>query len=217
MKKWFEWQQKNQHVDSDSTSFIIDNVKDQCNIIMDWVLKNSDKFVETHFYGQNNYTEKLLKSYPELSHDEVEQWILDSQFDFLLKETAKFEEIKVPWDVFLDFSNQCKDLFSIDKTGSEIIVTKQKPGQTSPIHYDRKKYSDYGLDDQREKNIKRWLIMLEDQHPGQCFLMNNTYLSWKQGDVISWENTELPHGAANFGFYDRYTLRITGKLVKEIT
>lgn len=215
MKKWFEWQQKNQHIDADSKSFIVDNVKEQCNIILDWILKNSNKFVENYFYSQQSYTEKLLRSYPNLSHETVEKWILDPEFDFLLKETAKFEEIKIPWNLFLEFSNRCGDLFPIEKKGSEIVITKQKPGQTSPVHYDRKKYSDYGLENQNETDIKRWLIMLEDQQVGQCFLMNNAYLSWKQGDVICWNNTELPHGASNFGFYDRYTLRITGKLIKE--
>jgi hypothetical protein len=216
MKKWFEWQQKNQHRETSTENYILENIKTQCNYILSWMKENSDNFKEVFFYNQNDYAKKLSYSYPELSYNKIKDWVDDPEFDFLLKETAKFEELNVPWSIFLEFSKLCNGLFSIDYEGSEIVITKQKPGQTSPVHYDRRKHSDFKLSRDNENNVKRWLVMLEDQMPGQMFLMDNSYLSWKKGDIISWENTKLPHGAANIGFYDRYTLRITGKLVNSL-
>lgn len=210
MKKWFEWQQLNQHVESD-VEYIVNNVREHCHIITDWITNNLSQFQEQYFYSQQEYHKKLSQSYPEISIEKIQEWISDPEFDFLLKQTARYDELTLPWETFQTFNSQCNNLFDIESDNSEIVITRQKPGQTSPVHYDRRKSTDYGLNGQ-ENRISRWLVMLEDQHPGQCFLMNKTFLTWKMGDVISWPNTELPHGASNFGFYDRYTLRITGKL-----
>ena len=88
------------------------------------------------------------------------------------------------------------------------------PGQMFPWHYDRFKSNVFTGVHDKENKVKRWLVMLDDQKPGQVFLMGDQYIEWKKGDVIAWQNVELPHGGGNFGYWPRFSLRITGEILE---
>jgi hypothetical protein len=57
--------------------------------------------------------------------------------------------------------------------------------------------------------MKKWF---EWQQSGQCFLMNEQYISWKKRDVIHWLNIYLSHEVSNSDYYDRYSFRINDKI-----
>ncbi|NBP57808.1 hypothetical protein EBU71_14980, partial [bacterium] len=58
--------------------------------------------------------------------------------------------------------------------------------------------------------VYRVILMLEDWKPGHYFEMaGKGYVNWRAGDYFKWNN-DCPHGSANIGIENRYTLQITG-------
>jgi len=106
------------------------------------------------------------------------------------------------------------------KTGLEkysITLFKQDPGQINPWHFDTyqgviNKYKDDGiiLNKDQIKNIKRYLICLEDWNWGHFLQIGNNVLSqWKAGDVFTWEYG-MYHTSGNAGQVPKFTAHITG-------
>jgi len=63
-------------------------------------------------------------------------------------------------------------------------------------------------------NPKKWRrvqVMLEDWVWGHVWTMGNSYWSqWRAGEIMNFKWWETPHGTANFGYSNRYSLQITG-------
>ena len=89
-------------------------------------------------------------------------------------------------------------------------VWAQEPGQMAPLHYDKLKHRDFNMHEEEEKYIKRMIVFLDDQKPGQIFYLGGQTVNWKAGDVLEWDQTAYDHGSANFGYHSRPILLITG-------
>jgi hypothetical protein len=92
---------------------------------------------------------------------------------------------------------------------------RMMPGTILPTHQDLyKKYIDiFGLQGQ-EHTIRRAVIFLQDWQPGHYFEgMDEPMVKWRAGDVVEW-CYDTPHMAANIGTTARYTLQVTGHVVK---
>jgi hypothetical protein len=92
---------------------------------------------------------------------------------------------------------------------------RMMPGTILPTHQDLyKKYIDiFGLQGQ-EHTIRRAVIFLQDWQPGHYFEgMDEPVVKWRAGDVVEW-CYDTPHMAANIGTTARYTLQVTGHVVK---
>jgi hypothetical protein len=92
---------------------------------------------------------------------------------------------------------------------------RMMPGTILPTHQDLyKKYIDiFGLQGQ-EHTIRRAVIFLQDWQPGHYFEgMDEPLVKWRAGDVVEW-CYDTPHMAANIGTTARYTLQVTGHVVK---
>lgn len=77
----------------------------------------------------------------------------------------------------------------------------QKPGHVVPTHIDNLNH---------DESAMRFGIALNDWEYGQFWHFGKAvWTNWKAGDCISWEKLS-PHGTANVGHADRYTLQITG-------
>lgn len=77
----------------------------------------------------------------------------------------------------------------------------QKPGHIVPTHIDNLNHNETAM---------RFGIALNDWEYGQFWHFGTSvWTNWKAGDCITW-NKLSPHGTANVGHYDRYTLQITG-------
>lgn len=60
------------------------------------------------------------------------------------------------------------------------------------------------------KSLWRFVVMLDDWKMGQTWNIGNTFWRWKRGECISWDWPNIPHGTANFGWWPRPMLQITG-------
>lgn len=92
-----------------------------------------------------------------------------------------------------------------------IAVNLFHPGQYLPIHTDifGKYIKVYGSD---FSNIVRYVMMLEDNSPGQILqISNKCYSNWKSGDCFGWKCDEL-HAFYNFSMKNRYAIQITGEM-----
>lgn len=112
-----------------------------------------------------------------------------------------------------EFPSDIKNTFSSWNNLNDIGLTlyRMKTSEILPVHFDT--YSFYKkifkLDD-KEVNIYRTLVMLEDWKSGHYLEVDGTpFLDWKAGDWFVWSN-DTPHMAANIGIETRYTLQITG-------
>lgn len=99
--------------------------------------------------------------------------------------------------------------------GLENSITRlhvQRPGQLLNMHID-----DLTSQDQNPSEVRRFIIAVEDWCPGQVFQLGNALWSqWRAGDCVTWSWKDIPHGSANFGWYDRPMIQITG-YVTELT
>ena len=107
-----------------------------------------------------------------------------------------------------------------EKSGLEnysVALFKQNPGQTNPWHFDTyqgvvNKYKKQGIElsDKDIKNIKRYLVVLEDWDWGHFLQIGNNVLSqWKAGDIFTWDYG-MYHTTGNAGLTPKLTAHITG-------
>jgi len=107
----------------------------------------------------------------------------------------------------------CYDI--ADSTGLEnpfCQIFKQPPGNFNPLHFDTcaAVISKNEVPDDRIKEIRRYLIFIEDWHWGHFLQIgNNVVTNWKSGDVYTWD-FGMYHLSANAGIVDKYTMQITG-------
>jgi hypothetical protein len=232
MKKWFEFQDKfhkklalekknkvdNNEIVDNFVSFSIDEKKIQPILDIAKHVLEKDALEEQLLFPPNSYLEYIKTCYKnvcDLDEDKLKMWIEDPQYSRLMITAGNqcvlnLHEHQILYrKIFLCI----KDYFNLEWDKAEIKLYVQLPGQVFPLHYDGFKSNLYTGNHSNENKVKRWLIMLEDQQQGQCFLMGDKYMSWKKGDVIGWKNVELPHGSANFGYWPRFTLRVTGEVL----
>lgn len=96
-----------------------------------------------------------------------------------------------------------KAVESLNLKNYKVRFMVQRPGCVVPTHIDNFNHNE---------NAKRFGIALNDWQYGQFWHFGKTVWSnWKSGDCIEW-NKLTPHGTANVGHSDRYTLQVTGEL-----
>jgi hypothetical protein len=85
-------------------------------------------------------------------------------------------------------------------------VSKLKPGDHIPYHYDTFKHS---LD-----NVKRYWMALGDYHQGHIFIYQETpFKDYRKGDLFEFNKPDDWHAACNLGFTNKLTLQFT--IIKE--
>jgi hypothetical protein len=229
MKHWFEFQEKFHKSkiseskatnDKDYKNFVLFNIPNEIiKPILDiaLILLEKGKLDEKIIFGAKKYAEFIkvcYKNHIEIDEKKLQEWLDDPVFDNLMKVAGKELVLDIENKKFRKKIIQCvSKYFQIDWNKADVTLYVQMPGQMFPLHYDGFKSNLFTGVHDKEYKVKRWLIMLEDQKPGQSFQMGDRFMYWKQGDVIAWKNVELPHGSGNFGYWPRFTLRITGEIV----
>jgi hypothetical protein len=211
MKKWFEWQK--QHFDSgdDPESHHYCNLVNETKCIRDWIehgqVHRSQSSTYNHHH-QEEYKNSILSQCAELGLDTntVTEWVDDPEYVKLFNNQTQ-GSAAVPDFIKKVFVRNARSKFNINWDTAEIVLTITRPGDLIPLHFDN--FTMYAVRGQVVNN--RWIVMLYDQQPGQCFMANNEYISWCAGDTIGWNRNSYSHGSANFGYHDRYSLRITAE------
>jgi len=229
MKHWFEFQEKfhkskllesKETNDGDPENFVLFNIPNEIIkpiVDISKILLAKGKLDEKTIFESKQYADFIKVCYrnqTEIDEKKVQEWVDDPVFDNLIKVAGKQLVLDIENNKFRQKIVQCVvKYFPIDWDKADVTLYAQMPGQMFPLHYDAFKSNLFAGVHDKEHKVKRWLIMLEDQKPGQSFQMGDRFMHWKQGDVIAWKNVELPHGSGNFGYWPRLTLRITGKIV----
>jgi hypothetical protein len=214
MKKWYEWMRNHHDANDPKTEFVYKNLKEEIACVKDWIDSTDDYHVyyEAQAFNGQQYVKSLDDYYAKqgLTKEQIAEWIDDPEYSRLIEHTGIQSWIALPKDIEATLKENIRDIFPIDWDKAQLIVQLQRPGDMFPLHYDRFKNQEFAAG---EEIVQRWVIMIHDQQPGQCFFMNDCNVTWKSGDVISWNQTNYSHGSANFGYYPRYSIRITGKLL----
>ena len=215
MRELVELMRQKQGVETESNNFVGFNISDRVQCVRDWLETGNWEMSTLPTFGPD-WVALLSDEYVSwlgTDRDTMIRWINDPKYHKLMHESGTETLIVMPEDVKTILIEEIKDIFPIDWATAEIATMVQRPGDMCPLHYDRCKFYDHSLPVEQESQVKRWLIMLDDQRPGQFFVMNNQVVSWRAGDVIDWEQTTLAHGSANCGYDTRFSLRITGKAI----
>jgi hypothetical protein len=211
MKHWFEWQQQHFDPGENPESYHYCNLYNETQCIRDWIEQGKVHQSQSSVYNihhHEEYKNSILSQCAELGLDlpTVAEWIDDPEYlGFFNNQTQG--SAAVPDFIKKIFIRNARHKFNINWDTVEIVLTITRPGDLIPLHFDN--FTMYAVKGQVVNN--RWIVMLYDQQPGQCFMANNEYLSWRAGDTIGWNRTNYSHGSANFGYHDRYSLRITAE------
>lgn len=192
------------------------NAKQNFQFLIDWFkkVKNQENFFEaigeemdTHYFHKDEKSiEKISEAY-NIPSSEIMKWVTDRRYKKLFNQ--KMTIIKILPYFEKKIKKICQDLFNLE-TDLNVVFWTQRPGEMSPLHYDRKKHVYFNIDESQLDRIKRYIVFLDDQKEGQIFYMAGHLFSWKSGDVLSWDQIHFQHGSSNFGYEERPTLLVTG-------
>lgn len=144
-------------------------------------------------YKKATIDDYYLKEYI-LSGHNLSQMIIENYFEPNPMPSV-VEEIKV----YFNFLNPVS-----------VAVNCCRAGQYLPLHCDlyQKWKEVFCVKD--AKNIKRYIVMLEDHSPGQLLeIGDKVYKRWKTGDYFGWTGS-TPHAIYNLSLVNRYAIQITG-------
>lgn len=203
MKELFEYQCRTLNGNFGQWSQL--NCREQLSWVIDnWRNANWD-VDHTMVYNQENIVKNAL-AYG-LDTETVSQWVNDPQYNQIRNVIFTVNKLLPNNDRMIDIIT---DTLKLQKEKIDIRLQLQNPGFMLPMHLDSPKHHLWGLPPEKEILIEKYAIFLEDQSPGQVWLMNDKYLSWVQGDVVKFEQSTIPHGTANFGYVPRPLLVVTG-------
>jgi len=142
--------------------------------------------------------------------DTIQRWMSDAECT-KLRDAAMINHSLD--DSHLEEKHMLSELLALQVSSIDVKLQIQMPGEMIAWHLDTKKERLFSAADDRS-SIHRYALFLDDQKPGQVWQINNDYVKWSKGDVLYWNHTTAPHGTANFGFYARPIMVITGVSTK---
>lgn len=160
------------------------------HITPDWDIKEYHDLDYTLNYHKN---QDELDQYLEAGHD---YHVMGIEYCF---ETNNLPESAL----------KVKQMFVDQYDHVTIAVNKFSPGRYLPMHVDL--YGRYRslFDPTGEREVARFIVMLEDSQPGQIIQIRDVaHAKWRAGDVFHWLD-EDPHAFYNLSLQTRYALQIT--------
>lgn len=228
MKKWVEYQLKNQvrEFDWDYAQYPIANLGEQLAPHFEYVINafNNETlpaFFENVFIRPDYIKRTAATTDGEVSEDQFKAWLAE-YFDLVGGHGHKY---------IRSFGESNDDIYDIvstelglDPATTRIRVQVEEPGHYFMMHLDRHKYQEWEVDDPKkyvyDKNTdfhkhSIYIIFFKDWAHGQAFQMGNNFLKWKAGDVYNWNFRNVPHGTSNFGYETNFVMVITGNKINQ--
>lgn len=147
-----------------------------------------------------------------LPEETIREWMFDPAYAKL--EDTSFEAFTLDASEVELHADICK-LLKLSTYKSDVRLQLQRPGEMIALHMDGRKHHVFDLPSEKEHLVTRYAIFLEDQMPGQAWMINHDYIKWKRGDVYTWGQSTTPHGTANFSYHDRPVLVVTGMSIAD--
>ena len=204
MKKLYDYMHSVNIGNGSQGNWSISNHRESLNVLFDKLPSVKWNPQETELIYSNKNITRTANALG-LTPDLVSEWMNDPLFAKFKDNVVKFSSLDSSETAIFNF---LKNYFKLSVV--RVFYQNLKSGEMTPWHLDGKKYKEYQLDEAEEYRVKRYIIFLEDQHPGQMWQINNDYIHWKAGDVLTWNQSTSPHGTANVGYHDRPVLMVTG-------
>jgi hypothetical protein len=163
-----------------------------------------ESFVTT--YNDYNYTKQAAQF--NMTVEEIKSWMLDPEYQ-RYSDNANSRIAILPTDLESRIRHELAEYLGLVEDTLLMRIQVQAPGEMIALHLDPLKTKLFGAEDEE---ILRYAWFLEDQAPGQIWIMGETNqpVFWRSGDLVYFDNTKLPHATANVGYNDRYVMIITG-------
>lgn len=228
MKKWVEYQLKNQVKDRDweYAQFPITNLQDKLAPYSQAIMQGfSDESLQAFYenvFTRADYIKRTAATTDgEVSEEQFRAWLTE-YMDLVSGHGHKY---------IREFGNHTDSVYDIINTElglepgkTNIRVQVEEPGHYFMMHIDRHKYQEWEVDDPKQYVYDKnedfhkhsiFIIFLKDWAQGQAFQMGNNFLKWSAGDVFNWNYRNIPHGTSNFGYETNFVMVITGNKINK--
>lgn len=150
---------------------------------------------------------KFPYSRQQIKQEEIDDWA-SKGYDHVKSFTGTLYDSRNPMPAWVEEVGKLFDLKNLTYT-----FYKMQTLEIMPEHVDH--FSTYmKLFGAEYKNIRRVLVMLEDWKPGHYLEINGVgIVNWIAGEWFMWDS-DVPHAASNIGIEDRYTLQLTGEVLR---
>lgn len=153
----------------------------------DWITEDFLDFLNDPSNGQ-----QLCYSEEHKDHELARLWICNSYNMSSISYTFFFPEHLQEHMILPDQLSDVKEFW----------VSKLKPGDHIPYHYDTFKHS--------LENVKRYWMALTDYQLGHIFIYKDRHFkNYKKGDLFEFQRPDEWHAACNLGFTNKITLQFT--------
>lgn len=217
MKKWFEWQFHNQCKNNDWdrwNSPIVNLQKD-----LDWFFAEVKKNVASgeiptwfeNVFHRKDWTDRTAAG-AGLESSELWDWTHEKKYAPLMDKAGIIKISEFPNSTTTKLKQILAEKLGLQADTINFYCHNQTPGQHFPMHFDRNKWGEFSLneDTSYKPDYGLFLIFFDDWKHGQAFQQGTQFLTWKSGDVFTWDHQSTPHGSCNFGYEDRYVLLVNG-------
>tara|TARA_A100000164_G_C21878609_1_gene759016 strand:- start:886 stop:1554 length:669 start_codon:yes stop_codon:yes gene_type:complete len=218
MRNWFNWQLKNQVENPDwpTEQLPVANLSESLGWFNAFILdgyqnKTLEYYYENVFYRQDWCDKASSTTDGAVDADTLSSWMHDPELSTLMDNQGVEYILNFPEEVTNKLNKQLSSSLNLIEDSINIRIHIQRPGQFFAIHFDRNKYGNYDTS-RPAHDLKShiFLVFLNDQSLGQVFQLGHSQIRWQEGDVFTWEQTDMPHGSANFGLENRYAMILTG-------
>lgn len=218
MKKWFDWQFENQYKENnwDKWTTPLTNLKDD----LDWFFADVKEGVasgrigswfENVFY-RSDWTERTAAG-AGIDSPTLWQWTHDTNYSDLMDNAGIIKINEFEESVKKKLLPILAEKLCLKEETINFYCHNEPAGHLFPMHFDRNKWGKFSMNEDTtyDPHYGLFIIFFDDWQHGQAFQMGTKFLSWKSGDVFSWDHVSTPHGSCNFGYEDRYTLLVNGE------
>ena len=212
MKQWYEYQLAEQITKPELNQIDykpIANLAHLCPILNELKALREESYYR-NFYRDANWPGLAAKNSDTLTEEQIREWLFEDERYKDYTEKNGINYIELPDSVRERVVGDIAKTLDLDPNYVTLVVNLQLPGQYFAMHVDRVKYDENGV--KRSENAKtpysRFLLFFDDWQHGQAFQLGDQFLKWRAGDIFTWAPEHVYHGSSNFGFHDRYILRI---------
>jgi hypothetical protein len=221
MKKWVEYQLKNQvqNFDWHNKVWRVNNLADSLNHVFDAIREKfeSGQLIteyENVFMREDHIRRTAASTGGEISENQYRSW-LNEYFDLMAGQRHHYI------NDFFDHEDLIRktfaDTFDLKPETVKFRVQVEIPGRYFVVHIDRNRYKAWDQEPEmryekveEQQQHKIFVTFMQDQELGQIFGFGKNTINWNCGDTVTWEHQSVPHYTANVGYHNNFMLVTTG-------
>lgn len=223
MKKWVEYQLKNQARNFDWANRVwkLDNINDKLGdaferIKQGYLDKTLPSKYENVFLNKDYIARTAASTGQEVTENDFRTWLLE--YPKLMANHGHQYLSNFGEDQELVYST-IADFYKLKRETMNIRIQVEEPGQYFVVHMDRHRYKVWSVDDEEviydkvkaQHSQDIFITFMTDQKMGQTFNFGFDGIRWRQGDTFTWEHQSIPHCTSNVGYDTSFVMVTTGE------